>query len=130
VDLLPDLLATTRLEHVSRAAAAILASRPAPVLDTSHVTPITASVRDALVELAGRLRTGGEAAFETLCEGASERIDVIVRFVALLELFKAGAIDLVQESTFGSIRARWTGTVDEAEILDDVEEYTAAGEAP
>jgi segregation and condensation protein A len=127
VDVIPDLLAGIRLEHLVGAAAGALAPRPTPPLDTSHVTPITASVRDALRELAGNLRGGEEVSFEALCSGASTRIDVVVRFLALLELFKAGAVALGQASTFGSIRARWTGEVDEEEILEDVEEY-AAGE--
>jgi segregation and condensation protein A len=126
VDLLPDLLAGIRPEHLADAAAALV-PRPAPALDTSHITPITASVRDALKELAGHLRGRDEASFEALCSGARERIDVVVRFLALLELFKAGAVELDQASTFGSIRARWTGEVDEEEILVDVEEY-ATGE--
>jgi segregation and condensation protein A len=128
VGLVPDLLATTRVEHVSAAAATLLAPRPAPILDTSHVSPITASVRDAIVAVAERLRGGDELAFESLCADTTERIEVVVRFLALLELYKAGAIDVTQGSTFGSIRARWTGRVAELTILDDVEEYTIAGE--
>jgi segregation and condensation protein A len=128
VDLIPDLLAGVRLDHLVDAAATALAPRPVPPLDTSHVTPITASVRDALKDLAARLRDRREASFEALCEGASGRIEVVVRFLALLELFKAGAVELDQLSTFGSIRATWTHEVDEEEILRDVEEY-AAGEA-
>ncbi|MGH2694958.1 MAG: segregation and condensation protein A [Actinomycetota bacterium] len=129
VDLIPDLLADTRVEHLAGAAAVALAPRPTPVLDTSHVTPITASVRDALREVAGHLRGRDEVSFEALCSGVSERIEVVVRFLALLELFKAGAVELAQPSTFGSIRARWTGEVDEDDIIRDVEEYSAAGEA-
>jgi len=128
VDVIPDLLAGVRLEDLVVAGTRALAPRPVPVLDISHVTPITASVKEALTELAGRLRGGDQASFEALCAGTRSRIDVVVRFLALLELFKAGAVELTQPSTFGSIRARWTGEVDEAEILEDVEEYSAAGE--
>jgi chromatin segregation and condensation protein Rec8/ScpA/Scc1 (kleisin family) len=49
---------------------------------------------------------------------------VVVRFLALLELFKAGAVDLVQADRFGDIRASWTGEVEAAAILEEADEYT------
>ena len=122
VDVAPDLLADTAIADVAAAAARALAPKPQVVLDTSHVAPIAASVRDALVELSGRLENEEEASFERLCGGV-ERMDVIVRFLALLELFKAGAVELAQAERFGDIRARWTGRVPVEIVLDDVEEY-------
>ena len=122
VDLAPDPLAGAEVGDVAAAAARALAPKPRPVLDTSHLAPITASVRDAIVELSGRLRDGEETSFERLCAGA-ERIEVIVRFLALLELFKAGAVELAQAESFGTIRATWTGDVPAEVVLDDVEEY-------
>ena len=38
-----------------------------------------------------------------------ERLDVIVRFLAVLELFKQGMIDLDQPSTFGDLTISWVG---------------------
>jgi chromatin segregation and condensation protein Rec8/ScpA/Scc1 (kleisin family) len=46
-----------------------------------------------------------------------------VRFLALLELFKAGAVDLVQVDRFGDIRASWTGEAEAADVLADADEY-------
>ncbi len=99
--------------------------RPEPVLDISHVAPIRASVRDAIVLVAERLQATPEVAFTDLCEGASGRIDVVVRFLALLELFKAGAVDIDQVHRFSDIRARWLGTAegDLATLADGIEEY-------
>lgn len=118
----PDLLAHTTIEDVVRAAEAALAPKPTIELDTSHVQPIRASVKDALVEVAARLRRG-PADFRTLCDGLITRIDVVVRFLALLELFKAGAVELAQSDRFGDIHATWTGSTDELEVIADIDEY-------
>jgi chromatin segregation and condensation protein Rec8/ScpA/Scc1 (kleisin family) len=51
-----------------------------------------------------------------------------VRFLGLLELFKAGAIALSQHDRFGDIAARWTGDVELDEVLSGAEEYALEGE--
>ncbi|MEZ5180633.1 MAG: segregation/condensation protein A [Acidimicrobiales bacterium] len=44
-----------------------------------------------------------------------ERLDVIVRFLAVLELFKQGAVDLDQAGTFGELTITWLGGPDDAD---------------
>ncbi|MDQ3952607.1 MAG: segregation/condensation protein A [Actinomycetota bacterium] len=124
VDLAPKVVLKTSRERLAALAAAALAPRPAPEVDVSHVAPIRVTVRDAIVEVAALLRGRSEpAAFRELCSGASERIDVVVRFLALLELFKAGAVDLVQLERFGDIRATWTGAAETEDVLEEADEY-------
>jgi segregation and condensation protein A len=38
-----------------------------------------------------------------------ERLEVVVRFLALLEMYKQGLVDLEQAERFGDIRIRWIG---------------------
>ena len=123
-DLAPKLELKTSPERLGELAALLLAPRPEQEVDVSHLAPIRATVRDAIVELS-RLLEGrdGPAGFRELCAGAEERIEVVVRFLALLELFKAGAVDLVQVERFGDIRAVWTGEADTSDVLADAEEY-------
>lgn len=127
----PDPLEGLRGDHLAAAAARALAPRPVPVLDTSHVAPIRASVKDAIEELAETLGRGNRATFESLCGRGRNRIEVVVRFLALLELFKAGAIDLRQADRFGDITAEWTGDVELSSIIEEADEYTVdLGGAP
>ncbi|MGH2778647.1 MAG: segregation and condensation protein A [Actinomycetota bacterium] len=126
VDLAPDLLARLNLDQLGRAAATVLAPKPQVVLDTSHVQPIRASVRDAIIEVAAALKEG-ERSFTDLCRGAGERIDVVVRFLALLELFKAGAVDIEQFDRFGDIRASWTGDANPEDMAELADEYSIEG---
>jgi len=122
--LAPDLLARVTLDDLASAGALALAPKPEVVLDTSHVTPITASVKDAIGDISAVLQLGGPVAFADLCSDTRERIDVVVRFLALLELFKAGAIELSQDDRFGEIRARWTDEVAAQDVIEEAEEYT------
>ena len=38
-----------------------------------------------------------------------ERLEIVVRFLALLEMYKQGLVDLVQAERFGDIQVRWIG---------------------
>jgi segregation and condensation protein A len=123
VKALPDILAFAGVEDLSVTAARLLAPKSEPQLDTSHVPPITASVHDAIRTIAARLSDGGEWSFRQLCRGGSDRLDVVVRFLAVLELFKADAIELEQAARWGDIAVRWTGEVAVDEVLRAAEEY-------
>lgn len=124
VDLAPDLLAKVELAHLGRAAAAVFAPKPVLELDTSHVSPIKASVKDAITEIAATLQHRETLSFEALCGRRMAKIEVVVRFLALLELFKAGAIEIGQANRFGEITASWTGEVEVGDVIAEAEEYT------
>ena len=62
---------------------------------------------DALAELVDELPRAGRMSFRRLTDGLVERLEVIVRFLALLELFKQGLVELDQPRTFGDIEVRW-----------------------
>src|SRR6478735_7696394 len=83
--------------------------RPQPRVDLFHVAAITASVGDAIAELLVELPRVGRLSFRRLTSGLAERMEVIVRFLALLELFKQGVVELEQFDRFGDIEVAWTG---------------------
>ena len=120
--LVPDPLVGLTGGHLARAAARALTPKPVVELDTSHVTPLRESVRDAIEEITRHLEEG-QKTFRQLCGPGRTRIEVVVRFLALLELFKAGAVDMLQGDRFGEITAAWTGDVDAHSILDEADEY-------
>ncbi len=57
--------------------------------------------RDGVLERLGRTRS---LDFLSLFDGATERIEVVATFLAVLELVKEGFVDVHQGTTFGSIR--------------------------
>ena len=86
-----------------------------PRIDLFHVAPVRASVADAVAELVDELPRVGRIAFRRLTSGLVERLEVIVRFLALLELFKQGWSSSTRASRFGDIEIEWLGSaVDDA----------------
>lgn len=125
--LAPEVRLELKLAQVVNAAEILLADPPRTV-DVSHIAPIRASVRDAIIEISGVLERRGGATFAELSIGAETRIEIVVRFLGLLELLKVGAVELSQHDRFGEIRATWTGADVSLEALEEVEEYTGAAE--
>ncbi len=106
--LYPDVVATLRPQQLAGLAAALL--RPPPVLDLSHVTPIRFTVAEQISAVRDRMSALGRAAsFRQLVEDCEDRIHVVVRFLALLELYRDGAVELSQGPTFGEIEIEWRG---------------------
>lgn len=104
--LYPDPMEKVTPEALAEAALAML--RP-PTIDLSHVAPIRASVSDALSSVEDRLTRTGDQRFRDLVKDCRERIDVVVHFLAVLELHAQGRIQLSQADTFGEIEVRWQG---------------------
>jgi segregation and condensation protein A len=102
----------------------IRAVTPKPVvqLDLHHVTPIRLTVAEAVEELVDELSRAGTMNFRTLCQGLVERVEVIVRFLAVLELFKQGCVELDQLERFGTIEITWTGLGEGRAVLIDAYE--------
>jgi segregation and condensation protein A len=103
----PDLLAGIMPEDLAQAYLRGSAERPVPRVDLSHVTVDTVSVSEAVAELIGLSRLDRSTSFRTLVEECQTRIDVIVRFLALLELCKMGRVSLGQGRTFGDLQIEW-----------------------
>jgi segregation and condensation protein A len=105
--LYPDVLERVTLDDLAQAAATVL--RPPPLLDLAHVTPIRYTMAEALDAVRSRLGELGQASFRDLVADCEERIQVVVRFLALLDLFREGKVDLAQAQTFGEIVVSWEG---------------------
>ena len=127
--LVPDPLERVRPQQLRTAALRVMAAKPTPVVDTYHVAPVRASVRDA-VEVVLRLLPPAEPmSFRALIAGVDTRLEVVVRFLAVLELFKQGFVDVTQFQNFGELLVRrlQDGEVAlDAMSLDDWEDEPAA----
>ncbi|HEX2700164.1 MAG TPA: ScpA family protein [Acidimicrobiales bacterium] len=112
LSLVPDVLAGVTPQHLRTALLRALAPKaPPPRVDLSHVNLIRASVRDTVDELCTSLPATGPTTFRRLTAGIDERIQVIVHFLALLELYKDGLVELEQAAAFGEMRVLWVGPV-------------------
>jgi segregation and condensation protein A len=105
--LYPDVLEKVRPDRLTALAAALL--RPPPALDLYHVTPIRYTMEEAVTAVVAHLGRAGRARFRELVADCDERIQVVVRFLALLDLYREGKVDLAQAETFGEIEVEWQG---------------------
>jgi segregation and condensation protein A len=111
-DLMPDLLEGTSLRRFQSAAIRAFTPRPQPIVDLFHVNPIKITVADAVAELIDELPLVGRISFRRLTAGFADRMEVIVRFLAVLELFKQGVVELDQVERFGDIDITWCASAD------------------
>lgn len=131
--LTPDLLEGVTPARLKDAFLRAITPKPSVRVTLDHVAPIRVSVRDAVIELLDELPRAGRISFRRLCGGLAERLDVVVRFLAILELFKQGAIEIDQPHSFGDIEVIWLGggadpldreaAEARARLLADVESY-------
>lgn len=117
LDLSPDLLAGVEAEELRRAFLKAVAPKPVPEVSLGHVTVVTASVSAAIEELIEDLPGAGRISFRALTAGLADRLDVVVRFLAVLELFKQGLVDLDQPRLFGDLVVEWTADDSDRELV-------------
>jgi segregation and condensation protein A len=108
--LAPDPLEGLRPERLRHAYLRAVTPKPVPTVELFHVSPIRLTVAEAVETLASRLSGRGRISFRALTEDVNDRLEVIVSFLALLELFKQGLVDLDQADLFGDIDVVWLGS--------------------
>ncbi len=123
-DLAPDMLEGVTPEQLRSAFQRATTPRAQPTIDLFHVAPIRASVIDTVADLCVELPGRGRTSFRHLTGSLVDRLDVVVHFLAILELFKQGLVDLLQPETFGDIEIVWIGgDAIGAEALQAVDSY-------
>jgi segregation and condensation protein A len=127
--LYPDLLEKVDARILASVAAALLA--PVPDLDLSHVTPIRVTLDEGLRAVQAHLAINRNARFRELLADCEQRIEVVVRFLALLELYREGKVELSQADVFGDIEVRWQGhSTAPAEGVRDPRESLGVSSSP
>lgn len=122
--LMPDMLDGVTPLRLQRAFFRATRPKAPDSIDLYHVAPLRASVADALIEMLDVLPGAGRTTFRRLTEAIVDRVDVVVRFLALLELFKQGRVDLAQHDRFGEIEVEWTGGDDRGfESMLSIDDY-------
>ena len=111
----PDLLAGVTPALLASAYLRGIEEKPVLVVRLNHVTVDAVTVAETVVALSQRLPAMGRLTFRALTGGLESRIEVIVHFLALLELCKLGLIDLGQGTTFGDVQIEW---LDATSLLD------------
>jgi segregation and condensation protein A len=109
-------------EHLLEAVRRALALRPdQPELGTV-VAPPRVTIRDQIRMIARAVREqGGRVVFQRLLAHAQTRMEIVVTFLAVLELIKRRKLEARQEKMFGEIELLALGEWDEAELTTELE---------
>jgi segregation and condensation protein A len=125
----PDLLAYLGPEDIRAAALQALIPRPTPHVEVDHVLVDEVTVAEVVEALCAALPEASPTSFRALTATARSRMELVVHFLGLLELYKQGLVELEQATTFGELRVLWTGGLLEtaAEADDGREQLTRPG---
>jgi segregation and condensation protein A len=120
---LPDLVLGIGPERLAALAVkAITPKPPPPGVSIDHVHMVRVSVREHAELLREKLLRIRTASFRTLCADCQNTLEVVARFLALLELFREGLVGFAQVQALGELTVRWTGA-DDANGGLDFDEY-------
>ena len=107
--LLPEVLLGLGPQEFAALAARALAPRPAAVVAVDHVHGGTVSVREQTALLTEHLRRAGSGSFRALTADCEGTLEVVARFLGLLELYREGLVSFDQAEALGELHVRWTG---------------------
>jgi segregation and condensation protein A len=107
--LLPEVLLGLGPREFAALAARALAPKPPRLVSVEHLHAPTVSVREQAGILTERLRRSGTATFRALTADCSATVEVIARFLALLEMFREALVSFEQVAPLADLLIRWTG---------------------
>ena len=117
--LLPEVLLGLGPAEFAALAARALAPKPVAEVSMAHLHAAKVSVREQAAILVSALRRSRSSTFRALTADCEGTVYVVARFLALLELYREGAVLFEQVSPLGELHIRWAGS-DEGEVeVDD-----------
>lgn len=111
-DLLPEVMLGVDAERFAQIAATTFTPRPVPTVGTDHLHVQAVSVPEQarrLLALLEQRGIGQWATFGDLVADCSDGLEIVGRFLALLELFRARAVTFEQPEPLGVLQVSWTG---------------------
>jgi segregation and condensation protein A len=117
--LLPEVLIGISPDRLAAIAAAAMVPKPVPLVMTDHVHAPHVSVSEHMAILRDRLRRHGASTFRALVSDCTATIEVVARFLGLLELYKEGSVAFDQAAALAELRVRWIAAPEtEAEDIE------------
>lgn len=103
----PEVALSVTAQQLAALAARAFAEQPEATVDVSHLQPVRLTVQEAAGMVVDELeRAGGQASFGELVAGCRHRVEIIVYFLAILELYKFELVNLEQPENFGRLQVR------------------------
>jgi segregation and condensation protein A len=107
--LLPEVLIGVGPERFAEIAASVFRPKPPPTVSLEHLHQHQLSVREHAAMLRLLLAEKGSAEFGELVSDCAYTVEIVGRFLALLELYRETVVLFEQESPLGDLVVRWVG---------------------
>ena len=118
--LLPEVLIGVGAQRFGAIAERVLTPKVAPVVALEHLHTPLVSVAEESKLVVEALRRSKSMSFRSLISDASSTLVIVARFLALLDLYRQGALRFDQVVALGELQIRWTGSESgEVEITDE-----------
>ena len=114
--LLPEVLIGVGAQRFAAIAERVLTPKAPPVVAVEHLHSALVSVTEESKLVVEALRKGRTVSFRNLVQGADSTLVVVARFLALLDLYRQGALRFEQVIALGELQISWVGS-DEGDIL-------------
>jgi segregation and condensation protein A len=126
-ELLPEVLLGVDAARFAEIAAAVFRPKPPPIVSLEHLHAPRVSVHEHAALLRTRLARDGQASFRSLVADCGHTSEVVARFLALLDLYRAAVVVFEQLDPLGDLHIRWTGGAEQAAVAasdsDEDEDY-------
>ena len=119
---LPELVLGIDPDKLAQLAVKAMLPKPVPMVAIDHVHMVRVSVREHMLILREKLIRLRTATFRTLCADCTTVLEVVARFLALLELYREGLVAFDQVAALGELTVTWTGD-DNGQADFRVDEY-------
>lgn len=114
--LLPEVLIGVGAQRFAAIAERVLTPKTPPVVAVEHLHSALVSVAEESKLVVEALRKSRTLSFRNLIHGSDSTLVVVARFLALLDLYRQGALRFEQVMALGELQISWIGS-DEGEIL-------------
>ena len=110
--LLPEIKIGMTPEQFAAMAASVFTPKPPPTVNLDHIHASPVSVAEHTAALRVLLADRGTATFGELVAGCTATLEVVARFLGLLNLYRESAVAFDQPEPLGTLTVRWTLIVD------------------
>jgi segregation and condensation protein A len=125
--LLPEVMLGVDTERFAQIAAVAFTPRPVPTVAIGHLHELKISVPEQAKKLLAMLEARGSgqwASFSELVADCQAPIEIVGRFLALLELYRSRAVAFEQSEPLGALQVSWTGERPTSEALVEVRDQS------
>ncbi|WP_409329709.1 segregation and condensation protein A [Trujillonella humicola] len=105
----PEVLLGVTPEQFAALATRVLTPQAPPTVGVGHLHAPPVSMAEQLLAVRNRLAEAGTASFRALTADCEHTLEVVARFLALLELYRQQRVVFDQLTPLGELHVRWVG---------------------